>query len=560
MDYSDLCDIYQKIENTSKGLEKNNILSEFLNKIKNTPKYLYLLKGKIFADYEKKEFGISLQLIIKAISKTSGFSEHDVVNEFKKNGDLGNVAFEFLGKRKVQKSLFSEKLTVQKVINNLQKISEMIGQGAVSSKIDLIVDLLHCASPLEAKYIVRTVLSDLKIGIGDGIIRDSIVNLFFGDNDKKEYTQLVQDFYNISTDWALVFENAINNTLNDISLSPGRPVKVMLYPKAKSVREAFEIVGSPAAFEFKYDGFRVMINKDENGEIKLFTRRLEEVSSQFPDIVRVVKENIKAKNFIIDSEVVGYDKNTKKYTDFQAISQRIKRKYDIEEIIEKLPVELKVFDIILLENKNLINEDFINRRRILEEIILEENYKIQLARQIITDDENIALKFFEEALDDNQEGVMVKGLNKPYKPGSRVGFGVKLKPQDNDFDLVITGAEWGTGKRVGWFTSFDIACKDGDKIVEIGKVSTGLKEKSEEGLSFEELTEILKELIISEYGRKIKVKPEVIVTVKYQNIQKSPTNSSGYALRFPRIVRLRPDRSIMDVATIDEIEKEVREE
>lgn len=556
MDYLSLCEVYDKLEKNSKGLDKIDIISQFLAQIKEKPQYIYLLKGRIYSDYDSRELGISSQLIIKAVSKTSGFAEKDVISEFKKSGDLGLVAYNFLGKRKMQTSLFSEKLTIDKVVNNLKKITECVGTGTVSLKIDLIVDLLHSSSPLEAKYIVRTILSDLRIGVGDGILRDSIVNCCFdvvNSEDKKMYTSQVQEAYDISTDWAFVFNNAINNKLSNLKLSPGRPVKVMLYPKVKNIDEAFEVVGKPAAFEYKYDGFRVMINKDVNGNVRLFTRRLEEVSNQFPDVVEVVKTHIKAKSFIVDSEVIGYDAKTKKYTDFQAISQRIKRKYDIDKIIDKLPVELKVFDVIFLEGENLINKDFIERRKILEKIVDEEKFKIGLARQIITDDSEVASKFFDEALNDNQEGVMVKGLDKPYKPGARVGYGVKLKPKDDDFDLVIVGAEWGTGKRTGWLTSFDLACRDGDKLVEIGKASTGLKEKREEGLSFEELTEILKKIIISEDGRKIKVKPEIVVSIKYQNVQISPTYSSGYALRFPRILRLRPDRNIDDIAELSDI-------
>ena len=151
----------------------------------------------------------------------------------------------------------------------------------------------------------------------------------------------------------------------------------------------------------------------------------------------------------------------------------------------------------------------------------------------------------------------MKNLDAPYKPGARVGFGVKIKPVDNEFDLAIIGAEYGTGKRAGWLTSYDLACRHGEELLEIGKVSTGLKEKEEEGLSFIELTKKLKPLILSESGRNVKVKPEIVVTVVYQNIQKSPTYSSGFALRFPRITRLRPDRSIDDIARLAEIKKEV---
>jgi DNA ligase-1 len=556
MDYIELCEVYQKLESNPSGLEKISIISQFLDKIKNNPNYIYLFKGRIFPDYDSREFGISIQLVTKAISRASGFSEEKVTQEFKRVGDLGIIAYNFLGNKKVQTSLFSEKLNVKKVLNNLQKISEMEGQKTVSTKINLIVDLLHSSSPLEAKFIIRIILSDLKIGVGDGILRDSIVEYNFKyDNmeEKKKYILQVQELYDITTDWALVFDSLINNKIDKISLSPGRPVKVMLYPKAKDLDNAFDIVGRPAALEYKYDGFRVMINKDSDGRVRLFTRRLEEVSEQFPDVVETVIKNVKAKNFIIDSEVIGYDPETHKYTDFQAISQRIKRKYDIKQIIEKLPVELKVFDVIFYDDKSLINETFIERRKVLEKIIISKDFKIGLAKEIITDDNKIAEEFFNEALNDNQEGLMIKGLDKPYKPGARVGYGVKLKPQANDFDLVITGAEWGTGKRAGWLTSFDLSCKSEDELLEIGKASTGPKEKKEEGLSFEEMTDMLKELIISENGRKIKVRPEIVVTIKYQNVQTSPTYSSGFALRFPRIVSLRPDRNIDDIATIDEI-------
>jgi len=152
---------------------------------------------------------------------------------------------------------------------------------------------------------------------------------------------------------------------------------------------------------------------------------------------------------------------------------------------------------------------------------------------------------------------MAKGLDKPYKPGARIGYAVKLKPEDKDFDLVITGAEWGTGKRAGWLTSFDVACIDDGELKQVGKVSTGLKEKESEGLSFKEMTKMLNKLVVGDEGRHVKVKPEIVVTVRYQNIQKSPSYSSGYALRFPRILVLRPDRGMGDVASLGEIKEDV---
>jgi len=560
MDYSKLCDVYHALESTTKGLEKTEILASFLGEIREEPELIYLLQGSVFADYDHRELGISHQLAIRAIGKAAGISDADVVDAFKELGDLGKVAESVLGKKKQQTALFTKKLSIEKVMANLRKLPTLEGKGTVEIKVGLVVELLHSASPKEARYVIRTVLGDLKVGVGSGLLRDAIVEQCFKPKDleeKKKYVVKVQEAYDKATDFAEVFEKACNDKLDEIKLKPGKPVKVMLFPKAKGIEDAFRIVGKPAAFEYKYDGFRVMINKEKNGKVKVFTRRLEEVTNQFPEIVEYVESHITGESFILDAEAVGFDDETKKYTDFQAISQRIRRKYGIDQMRKALPIELAVFDIIYFDGKSLIETPFGERRKLIEKIIREEPFKIVLAKQIITEDVSEVEKFYEAALSENQEGLMGKSLSAPYKPGARIGYAVKLKPEDNDFDLVITGAEWGTGKRAGWLTSFDVACRDDGELLQVGKVSTGLKEKPEEGLSFREMTEKMKELMVEEHGRRMKVRPEVVVTVQYQNIQKSPTYSSGYALRFPRITRLREDRGVGDIATIGEIEKEV---
>jgi len=559
MDYLKLCEVYHALESTTKGLEKTKILAEFLRKIRNKPELIYLLQGKVFPDYDSRELGISHQLAIRAIGKAVGISDAEIVDEFKKLGDLGKVAESVLRKRKQQTALFSGKLSVEKVMSNLRKLPTLEGKGTVETKIGLIVELLHSAAPREARYIIRTVLGDLKVGVGSGILRDAIVEYCFSPKEikeKKECSAKIQEAYDKSTDFAEVFSKACTNELDKIRLTPGRPVKVMLFPKAKDVEDAFRIVGRPAAFEYKYDGFRVMVNKEKNGRIKVFTRRLEEVTRQFPEIVEYTKSYVKGESFILDAEAVGFDAKTRKYTDFQEISQRIRRKYGIKKMQEGLPIELVIFDIIYFNGKSLIETPFRERRRLIEKIVWEKPFKIILAKQIVTDDAKEVEAFYDKALEDNQEGLMGKNLDAPYKPGARIGYAVKLKPEDKDFDLVITGAEWGKGKRAGWLTSFDVSCRDGDNLLQLGKVSTGLKELPEQGLSFGEMTEMLKKMIVRESGRKVEVRPEIIVTVQYQNIQKSPTYSSGYALRFPRIIRLRRDRGVEDIATLDEVRKE----
>jgi len=452
-----------------------------------------------------------------------------------------------------------KELTTEKVLENLKKLPGLIGKGTIEKKLSLVAELLTSASEIEAKYIVRTLLSDLRIGVGEGVLRDAIVWVCFGKEDKEKY-KLVQDTYDKITDWKLVFENARKGIkeLEETSLEPGKPIKVMLFLKEDNVEKGFEKVGKPCIIEYKYDGFRMLINKNEKGEIKIFTRRLEEVSKQFPDAVEYVKKYVKADSFIIDSEAVGYDLKTEVYLPFQSISQRIKRKYDIEKISKDFPIEINVFDIIYYNGKSLLKEPLKKRREIIEKIIEPHKLKIRPSEAIITDNIDTAEKFYKKAIEDGEEGIMMKNLESPYQPGARVGYGIKIKPEANDFDLAIVKAEYGTGKRAGWLTSYTVACRDKDKLLEIGKVSTGLKEKEEQGLSFKEMTKILKPLIKEEHGREVIVKPKIVVTVIYQNIQKSPTYTSGFALRFPRVTRLRPDRDVKDIATLSEIKKEYK--
>ena len=348
MKYEQICKVYHELESTTKGLEKTKILAKFLSKIKTEPQLIYLLQGKVFPDYDERELGISHQFAIKAISRATGIKDSEIVTQFKQLGDLGKVA-EFVMSKKMQSTLFSQKLTTEKVLQNLQKLPKLEGKGTVDKKIAFIAELLNSATPEEAKYIIRTVLGDLKVGVGNGLLRDAIVEFCFKPKDiteKKQYVEQVQHAYDKSTDFAEVFDKARKNKLKQISLSPGKPVKVMLFPKAKDVEDAFRIVGKPAAFEYKYDGFRMMINKSESGEIKIFTRRLDNVTNQFPDAIEFVKQNVKAKSFILDAEAVGYNPQTKKYLPFQYISQRIKRKYHIEKLVKQLPIELTVFDTV----------------------------------------------------------------------------------------------------------------------------------------------------------------------------------------------------------------------
>lgn len=583
MRYGELVDVYEKLTSTSKRLEKTAILSEFLKTIpiNELDHVLLLAQGRVFPAWDQREIGMASQLVLKAINLATGVDQTKIDEVWKKTGDLGQTAQD-LTKTKKQSTLFSQELTTKKVFDNLRKLASLEGAGVVQSKVQLVAELLTSATPLEAKYLVRTVLEDLRVGLGEGTMRDAIVwaylmhetgasydqeknELVLPDDNREKYDSVinsVENALNLTNDFAAVARAAKQGLepLSRITLTPQTPIKVMLYPKSKGIADAFEIVGKPAAFEYKYDGFRMQIHK--KGTIRIFTRSLEDVTKQFPEVAKLAEQHVEGDDFILDGEAVGYDAKTGKYLPFQSISQRIKRKHDIAEIAQKFPVELNLFDVIEHNGRNLVNVPFSERRELLTSIIKHpQSRKIRLAEQLVTDSEEEAQKFYQQSLAAGNEGVMVKSLKGEYVPGSRVGQGVKVKPVMETLEVVITGAEWGEGKRGQWLATFIIAVRDPDTgdLLEIGRVGTGFKEKEEEAvdgsITFQRMTGLLKPLITKTEGRIVTVRPQLVLEVNYEEIQASPTYGSGYALRFPRFVKLREDRGPDDVNTIQDVQE-----
>jgi DNA ligase-1 len=556
MQYQQLAQLYEDLSSTTKRLEKIDILGEFLKTIpEEESEIIHMIQGNVYPDYDERKLGISEQLAIRCLSKSYGSTPEKVTEEWKKIGDLGEVAKQLCSKKK-QTTLFeSTILTTKKVLNNLQKIPELIGSGTEPHKLALITELLISAKPLEAKFLTRTLIGDMRIGVQESTIKYGIIKAFFEGN--KEIEPIIQKAIEKSNDLAYVFKTSKHKNLEElkqIKLKVGSPIRAMLAQKVSSAEEALKQLGSPLAAEYKYDGFRMLIHKQKN-EVKLFTRRLENVTKQFPEIKEYIEEFVKGDSFILDAEAIGYDKKTKKYTDFQAISQRIRRKHKIEEIKNKLPVELAVFDVLYYNEESWIEKPFKKRAELIRDILTPHPYKIIPSHIIISEDPEEIKNFYKQALADNQEGIMLKALDAEYNPGRRVGQMLKLKPEEKDFDLVITGGEWGTGKRSGWISSFNLACQKNGKYLEIGKVGTGISEKEEAGkVTFEQLTNLLKPLIKKEDGKNIQVTPKIVVAITYQDIQKSPNYSSGWALRFPRITALREDKPLIEIATEEEIE------
>ena len=541
--YKELADTYEKLEKTTKKLEKRDILAELYKKCDDETLYkVVLLSMGVVYPHGELELGIANELMKRIVAKAFGTSEKEVERMFKEKGDLGLVAEEFANKKK-QITLLKKELTVELVFDNLRKIAEIAGERSQEKKANYVIELLTNASGKEARYVVRTILGELRIGAAAGIVRDAIAKAF------NKNVEDIEKIYNILGDYGKVAQLAKQNKL-EVEILLGTPIRVMLAERAANLKEALDAF-EHCALEAKYDGFRICIHKDGD-EIKLFSRRLEDVTNQFPEIVEWSKKYINARQAIVEGEAIAIDKINKRPLPFQTLSRRIQRKYEIDKMMLEIPVQVNLFDLVYVNGENYMHKKLRERWKKLKEIIIEtEDFK--LAEHIETKDYNEAKKFYDECLNKGYEGVIVKNLDAHYQPGKRVGYWLKVKPIMEPLDLVIIGAEWGEGKRAHFLSSLVLGARDPKtgKFLPTGMMGSGLTDEQ-----LKEITEKLKDLIIEEKGREVKIKPKIVVEVAYEEIQKSPKYPTGYALRFPRLLRFRDQEKTAEEAdTVETIEK-----
>lgn len=551
MKYSKLCDYYNRLESTSKNLKLRDIVSELLEEANTDNIELITLAsmGRIFPVSVDKDIGIAGKTVQSIIVKTYGVDEDSVVDQYRELGDLGKVAEQFCENRK-QQSLMQKELDVQDVYDRLRELPEISGQGSQDRKEGVVKELLMSASPREARYIVKTILDEMRMGVGEGIVRDAIAEAFDVPKDK------VENAYFILTNYGEVAKIAMvdgEEGLDNVEIEVGKPIMTMHPTAAESFETAFESYDK-VALEVKYDGFRAQIHKDGN-DIRIFSRRLEEVTRQFPDVVEWAKECLKPEKCIVDSEILAVGEDGKPLA-FQKLSKRIRRKYNIEKMVEEIPVQVNCFDIFYSNGQGYMEHTMEERWKALEKVV-DASDKFKLAEHFETADIDKARKFYQKALDKGQEGIIVKNMDANYQPGRRVGYWQKVKETMEPLDLVITEARWGEGRRSDWLSSLLLSARDSETgdLLTVGRLGTGLTEKN-----LEEVTQRLKDLITSRDGRKVKVKPRIVVEIGYEEIQKSPKYESGYALRFPRLLRFRNDKSVEGIDTFRRIEKLYKEQ
>jgi DNA ligase-1 len=536
MQFSQLVKVYEQLEATTKKLEKRDILAKLYKSTDKLYETVLLSEGRVFADQDVRETGVATELAIKIVSKSFGVAPETVVKQLQKTGDLGLAAESFTQQ---QTALVSKSLTVEKVFSNLQKLPSITGTGSVDKKLSLVSELLTHASGKEAKYIIRIVLNKMRIGVAHGIVRDAIA-LAFAQEPKE-----VENAFNFLGDYGKVAELSKANKLSSVSLTLGQPIRCMLAERSEGLKQALNKFENPA-LEVKYDGLRVQIHKYGN-KVSLFSRRLENISNQFPEIVKWSKNNLKD-DCIIDGECIAISSSGASLP-FQKLSKRIQRKYNIEKLVKEVPVKIHLFDILYKNNKNLMALPLKQRWNKLKQTVKPTKH-LCLAKHLETKVFAIANKFYKEAIANGEEGVIVKNLDATYQPGRRVGYWLKVKDVLEPLDLVVVGAEWGEGKRAGFLASLLLAVRKNNKFLTTGKMASGLTDKQ-----LKEVTKKLKPLITEKSGKHVKIKPQLVLEIGYEEIQKSPKYETGYALRFPRLLRFREDKSPEQANTLAILKK-----
>ena len=570
--FLELATTLDRIESTTKRLEMVELISDLLRRadddIRET---VFLLQGKVAPDYEGIELGIAEKIAIRAISSQSGKSEDEIEDELVKKGDLGKIAEELLRTKK-QSALFTEELTVKRVFNTLLKLAGETGGGSQTRKLQYLQDLLQNAEPVEVRFIIRIVTGKLRVGVADMTIVDAIASAF----GSREQSDIVENAFNVMPNLAELAYRAMNygiDSLASIKLVPGIPIRAMLAERLPSLKDILDRMGGKFAIEYKYDGLRVQVHK-VGDRVELFSRRLERITSQFPDIVKEMKQRIKAETAIMDGEAVPYNLETNEMLPFQEISRRRGRKYDLDETMERIPVVVFLFDVMMLNGKSLLDFPYTERRMSLVSNI-NEGERVRIAKSKIVTDVESAELFFNEALEAGCEGIVAKSVESKsvYKAGAREFLWIKYKREyqlemEDTVDLVVVGAFAGQGKRSGGYGALLMAAysKEDDKFKTICKLGSGFSDEQ-----LENLPRMLRDYLIPAKDRRVESSieadfwftPSLVLEVKGAEITLSPMHTcckdvvrkdAGLAIRFPRFTgRWRKDKEPEEATTEQEI-------
>ena len=573
MKFLELATVFEKIDATTKRLEMTSLLVDL---IKETPaeeirKVVYLLQGKLYPDYEGVELGLAEKLLIKAVAEVTGRKEKTVEGDYKKIGDLGSTVEKLVEKRS-QMTLSRRPLTVNSVYGTFDKIAHASGAGSVEMKVRLLISLLNDASPLEAKYIARMAVGKLRLGVADMTVLDALAGAYGGDKNARDPLERA---YNLSSDLGSVAEVVAQEGLDGIRrfrIRVGRPIRAMLCERLPDAASILEKMGGVGAAEYKYDGLRLQVHVGA-GKVHLFSRRLENITDQFPDIAQNVRNSIDARETIVEGECVAVDPNTGDMLPFQVISQRRGRKYELTRVTEEIPVTAFLFDILYLNGRDLTLTPYPDRRKQLLGVVKPSEH-VALANQTLVKNPQKLERLMEEAVAAGCEGLVVKSVSEQsiYQAGARGWLWIKYKRSyksevQDTFDLVPVGAFAGRGRRAGSYGALLMAVyntKD-DAFETICKLGSGFTDDD-----LASLPRILDPYRTTHRNPRVNslmeadfwFTPSLVIEVAADEITLSPLHTcareairheSGLALRFPRFTgKWRKDKSPEDSTSSQE--------
>jgi DNA ligase-1 len=545
--FKSLAELLEKIEGTRKRLQIVGMAAEFLKYLEEqeVEPAVSMILGRPFPKLSQKTLDVSWATLSEILRRTAQVDWNLFGEAFRSTGDIGSATKAVFEKTKLKRQvlLLRKELTIMEVRRSLEAIAETAGSGSKEKKERLIAALLSQASPVEAKYLVKIFTGEMRTGFHEGLMEQAVAKAFdipLATVQKASMT--IGDIGEV----AAMAKTGGKERLSKVGFKVFRPVKLMLAQMAENVNEALKEHGGETAFEYKYDGARVQIHK-RGSEVRVFSRRLTDITQSLPEIVETVKNNIGASEAIVEGEVIAVDDSGYPIP-FQHLMRRFKRVHGIEDAAEKVPVRLYLFDVLYLNGESLISFPYLRRRQVLAENAGE----IPLTTQIVTDKREVAEKFLKEAMNAGHEGLMAKKLDSHYTPGTRGKRWFKIKPVLEPLDLVITAAEYGYGRRHDWLSDYYLAARDAatGEFLTVGKTFKGLTDAE-----IIEMTRRLKELTVSEEHRRVVVLPRVVVEVAYNEIQKSPKYKSAMALRFARITRVRDDKSSGEADTIAKVKE-----
>ncbi len=576
MKYSTVSEYFDRLERISGRLQMTETLASLLKETKETsasdlPMLIYLMQGKLRPDYEGVELGIAEKLALRALATASGRSAEKVKAAYIKAGDIGSAAQALLGEAgERQGSLLSERLTLERVYASLLAIAKTSGGGSIESKLRDLVSLLNDATPVEAKYILRTAMGVLRLGVADYTILDAAAVALLGDKGKRK---VLERAYNVTSDLGSVIEIAAGEGLTGVErirLQVGKPIRPMLAERLESAQAILDKIGEPVAAEYKLDGERLQVHKD-GAKVQLFSRRLENITHNYPDVLEYARRYVSAKRAILEGEVVAINADTGEYLPFQELMHR-RRKHRVEETMKQYPVAVNFFDVLFVDGKDLTGEPYVERRARLEAVVLKSEFTRPVPSKMVKTADEME-KFMELAISDGCEGLVAKKPDSTYRAGAREFGWIKLKREyrselTDTIDLVIVGASHGKGRRAGVYGTYLLAAYDAARNVfpSVTKIGTGFSDADLE--RFPRLlrpyeSHVKPPNVESNLEPDVWYRPKVVIETIASEITLSPIHpaafdlvrkGSGLALRFPKFTgKVRDEKGPEDATTVKEL-------